>query len=109
MRVILLPFASGASTVKGIVLHIVELGHSFAETMPYQAGSSAQRIRYGLTGLAFAFLVVLLGSIITKASRDDSRNAVTQATSNEPNEPLAEIGVAPGASDTANNVSANGK
>ena len=28
--------------------------------MPYQAGSSAQRIRIGLTGLAFAFLAVCL-------------------------------------------------
>jgi diaminopimelate epimerase len=26
-------------------LHIVELGHSFVDRMPYQAGSSAQRIR----------------------------------------------------------------
>ena len=39
--------------------------------MPYQAGSSAQRIRIGLTGLAFAFLLVLLGSIISRSSRDD--------------------------------------
>ena len=76
-------------------------------TMPHQAGSSAQRIRYGLTGLAFAFLVVLLGSIISKAGRDDTANPVTQATSNEPNEPLAELGVAPGASDTTNNSVAN--
>jgi hypothetical protein len=92
------------------MLHIVELGHSFVETMPYQAGSSAQRIRIGLTGLAFAFLLVLLGSIISRSSRDDTANAVTQATSNEPNEPLAELGVAPGASDdTANNSSANKK
>ena len=75
--------------------------------MPHRAGSSAQRIRYGLTGLAFAFLVVLLGSIISKAGRDDTANAVTQATSNEPNEPLAELGVAPGASDTANNSVTN--
>ena len=75
-------------------------------TMPHQAGSSAQRIRYGLTGLAFAFLVVLLGSIISKASRDETQNAVTQATSNEPSEPLAGLGVAPGASDTSNNSAA---
>ena len=75
--------------------------------MPYQAGSSAQRIRYGLTGLAFAFLVVLLGSIISKAGRDDTQNAVTQAVANEPTEPMAELGVAPGASDSGNNSSAN--
>jgi hypothetical protein len=70
--------------------------------MPYTAGSSAQRIRYGLTGLALAFLVVLLGSIISKAGRDDSANAVTQASTNEPSEPLAELGVAPGAPETNN-------
>ena len=75
--------------------------------MPNQPGSSAQRIRWGLTGLAFAFLIVLLGSVITRASRDDTANAVTQATSNEPSEPLAELGVAPGASDTTNNSSTN--
>jgi hypothetical protein len=73
--------------------------------MPDQAGSSAQRIRYGLTGLALAFLIVLLGSIISKAGRDDTANSVTQASSNEPSEPLAELGVAPGASDTSNNSS----
>ena len=88
-------------------MHIVDVGHSFVERMPYQAGSSAQRVRIGLTGLAFAFLLVLLGSIISRSSRDDSANSVTQATSNEPSEPLAELGVAPGASDTTNNSSAN--
>jgi len=74
--------------------------------MPHQAGSSAQRIRYGLTGLAFAFLVVLLGSIISKASRDETVNSATQAVSNEPSEPMAELGVAPGSSDQTNNSAA---
>jgi hypothetical protein len=75
--------------------------------MPYQVGSSAQRIRIGLTGLAFAFLLVLLGSIVSRSSRDDT-NAAQQAVTNEPSEPLAELGVAPGASDTTNNsTSAN--
>ncbi len=74
--------------------------------MPHQAGSSAQRIRYGLTGLALAFLVVLLGSIISKASRDEAFNNAAQVATNEPSEPLAELGVAPGASTaTDNNVS----
>jgi hypothetical protein len=73
--------------------------------MPYQAGSSAQRIRIGLTGLAFAFLLVLLGSIITRSSHDEVTNAALQASANEPSEPLAELGVAPGASDTAKNNS----
>jgi hypothetical protein len=70
--------------------------------MPNQAGSSAQRIRYGLTGLAVAFLVVLLASVISKASRDVVSNAAQQTLANEPSEPLAELGVAPGASDTSN-------
>jgi len=70
--------------------------------MPYQAGSSAQRIRIGLTGLAFAFLLVLLGSIISRSSRDEVTNAAQQPATNEPSEPLAELGVAPGASDTGN-------
>jgi hypothetical protein len=71
--------------------------------MPHQAGSSAQRIRIGLTGLAFAFLLVLLGSIISRSSRDDSANSVQQATTNQPSEPLAELGVAPGGSEDTNN------
>ena len=70
--------------------------------MPYQAGSSAQRIRIGLTGLAFAFLLVLLGSIISRSSRDEASNAAAQAVANEPSEPLAELGVAPGSSESTN-------
>jgi hypothetical protein len=74
--------------------------------MPYQSGSSAQRIRYGLTGLAFAFLVVLLGSAILRSSRDDSINVVQNAATNQ-TEPLAELGVAPGSSESTNNSSNN--
>jgi hypothetical protein len=66
--------------------------------MAVDAGTSAQRIRYGLTGLAIAFLVVLLGSVISRASRDNSP-PVTNAQVNaaEPSEPMAQLGVAPGA------------
>ena len=84
-------------------MQCVEAGHSFVDGMPYQAGSSAQRIRIGLTGLAFAFLLVLLGSVISRSSQDDAANAAQQAASNEPSEPLAELGVAPGAAETTNN------
>jgi hypothetical protein len=73
--------------------------------MPYQTGSSAQRIRIGLTGLAFAFLLVLLGSIVSRSSRDDVTNAAQQAATNEPSEPLAQLGVAPGAAESNNNSS----
>ena len=72
--------------------------------MADDAGSTAQRIRIGLTGLAFAFLLVLLGSVVSR-SRDDNAPpsaANAQANAEEPNEPLAELGVAPGGSDTDN-------
>ena len=73
--------------------------------MPDQAGTSAQRIRIGLTGLAFAFLLVLLGSVISRSSRGDAANEVQAAATNEPSEPLAELGVAPGASESKANDS----
>ena len=76
--------------------------------MPYQAGSSAQRIRIGLTGLAFAFLIVLLGSVIIRSSHDGAVNAAN-AVMNEPSEPLAELGFAPGSSESANNITAHTK
>ena len=67
------------------------------------AGSSAQRIRIGLTGLAFAFLLVLLGSVISRSGSDErAANAENAAVNAEPNEPLAELGVAPGAGQTNN-------
>ena len=75
--------------------------------MADQAGSSAQRIRYGLTGLAIAFLVILLASAISRASRDDVTNAAQQAVANEPSEPLAELGVAPGAAEKQANSAVN--
>lgn len=57
------------------------------------------RIRIGLTGLAFVFLFVLLFAAINR-SGDDQGNAVPiqneLAAPEEPNEPLAEIGAAPG-------------
>lgn len=78
--------------------------------MPYQAGSSAQRIRIGLTGLAAAFIIVLFASAISRSSRDEPMNAAqAQAIANEPSEPLAELGVAPGASDSGNNSSSKAK
>ena len=76
-----------------------------------QAGTSAQRIRIGLTGLAFAFLLVLLGSAISRSGNDGrSVNALEQAQANQaPNEPLAELGVAPGGADSQTNNSSDGK
>lgn len=74
--------------------------------MPYRDGSSAQRIRIGLTGLAAAFVIVLFASAISRSSHSEATNGVQQATVNDaPSEPLAELGVAPGAADTVNNSS----
>ena len=70
-----------------------------------QAGTSAQRIRIGLTGLAFAFLLVLLGSAISRSSRDGAVNDAQSTQTAEPSEPLAQLGVAPGASELNNNSS----
>ena len=76
--------------------------------MADDAGTTAQRIRIGLTGLAFAFLLVLLGSVISRSGSDDNRVDASDAVKSEPNEPLAELGVAPGApSEDANNISEN--
>ena len=74
-----------------------------------QAGTSAQRIRIGLTGLAFAFLLVLLGSAVSRSGDDGrSANALEQAAANsEPNEPLAKLGVAPGGADSQTNNSSD--
>ena len=72
--------------------------------MADDAGSTAKRIRIGLTGLAFAFLFVLLGSVISRSRDDNAPRPAANAAVNaeEPNEPLAELGVAPGGSDTDN-------
>ncbi len=53
-------------------------------------------MRIGLTGLAFAFLLVLLGSIVSRSGQDDRSSAIENSTTNSPKEPLAELGVAPG-------------
>jgi hypothetical protein len=72
-----------------------------------------QRVRIGLTGLAFVFILVLLGAVFTSPSNeqaitanliDHSRlpgNASQAAPGNDalPKEPLAELGVAPGNAD----------
>jgi hypothetical protein len=74
--------------------------------MADNTGTSAQRIRIGLTGLAFAFLLVLLGSVISR-SREEDPLAQNQEQVNEaePNEPLAQLGVAPGGDAAVNNSS----
>lgn len=75
--------------------------------MANRPGTTSQRIRIGLTGLAFAFLLVLLGSVISRSGqRSAPMTAAEQNAANEPNEPLAELGVAPGTT-TSQNMSNN--
>ena len=64
-----------------------------------QGEERMQRIRIGLTGLAFVFLLVLLGTAISRSSEQDSLPPAQNelAADKEPSEPLAEIGAAPGA------------
>ena len=65
-----------------------------------------QRVRIGLTGLAFVFLLVILGAAISRWGEEDpDPNAVAEVNAEaeaEPNEPLAELGVAPGESSASN-------
>ncbi|WP_205479114.1 hypothetical protein [Sphingomonas arenae] len=56
-----------------------------------------QRIRIGLTGLAFVFLFVMLFAAISRNGDPAPSNEAVNAA--EPNEPLAELGVAPGQSE----------
>ena len=69
-----------------------------------------QRIRIGLTGLAFVFLLVLLGTMVSRSSREGP--VIPNAASNVPNQaapsdPLSDLGVAPGPSAEAVNNSSN--
>ena len=70
--------------------------------MPHRAGTTAERIRYGLTGLAVAFLIILLGSIVSRSGQDANSAAVENPATNTPKEPLAELGVAPGSDESEN-------
>jgi hypothetical protein len=74
-----------------------------------------QRVRVGLTGLAFVFLAVLLAAIFTRRPAGEppiTANTIEQqkaghapaaaspAPAEQPSEPLAELGVAPGTADS---------
>ena len=68
-----------------------------------------QRVRIGLTGLAFVFLLVLLGTAVSRSGDDPAAGpAQANAAANdlEPEEPLAQIGVAPGQSTMHNGATA---
>lgn len=69
-----------------------------------------QRVRIGLTGLAFVFVVVLLAAVLINPSeekaitaktleqqrRPENAAAAAIAVETEPKEPLAELGMTPG-------------
>ncbi len=63
-----------------------------------------QRVRIGLTGLAFVFLLVILGAAVSRWGEEgaDNNTVTVVNTETEPNEPLAELGVAPGESSASN-------
>jgi hypothetical protein len=74
-----------------------------------------QRVRIGLTGLAFVFILVLLAAIFVRPSQEPpiTANSLQQraaggapapdsANTAQPKEPLAELGVAPGNADDNN-------
>ena len=78
-----------------------------------------QRVRIGLTGLAFVFVLVLLAAVFTRPSAEEpiTANLIEQqrvrngqapapdpANQAEPKEPLAELGVAPGNADDDNSA-----
>jgi len=58
-----------------------------------------QRVRVGLTGLAFVFLLVMLATAFLRmadGSESDSNSAPVAGNVTSPSEPLAQLGVAPG-------------
>lgn len=69
-----------------------------------------QRVRIGLTGLAFVFVAVLLAAALTSAPSGETEitpNSIerqsglqTAPSAAAPTEPLAELGVAPGRTET---------
>ncbi|HEX8526465.1 hypothetical protein [Allosphingosinicella sp.] len=73
-----------------------------------------QRVRIGLTGLGFVFVLVLLATVLVRPSEEvpitenmieQQRNGGQSATGNgrsEAKEPLAVLGVAPGNAETNN-------
>ena len=78
-----------------------------------------QRVRIGLTGLAFVFVLVLLAAVFTSPSEEEpitansieqQRNGLASAGNatavEEPKEPLAELGVAPGNADSNSSTGA---
>ncbi len=56
-----------------------------------------QRVRIGLTGLAFVFLAVLLAAVFTRTPTGEPQLTPNLIEQEQKAEPLAQLGVAPGA------------
>ena len=77
-----------------------------------------QRVRIGLTGLAFVFILVMLAAIFVRPSQEPpiTANTIEQQRAQgpaaapvpeneaQPKDPLAELGVAPGNADDDNSA-----
>lgn len=61
------------------------------------------RVRVGLIGLAWVFLLVMLATTFVHVAGGDQPDANSAATTNDnaPSDPLADLGVAPGNPDQA--------
>ena len=78
-----------------------------------------QRVRIGLTGLGFVFVLVLLATILIRPSEEapltanllEQKAGARPAGGNAaaPQEPLAELGVAPGNAEANNSAAATGQ
>jgi hypothetical protein len=91
--------------------------HKAANTTGWESKRVVQRVRIGLTGLAFVFILVLLGAVFSRSPTNESpitgntiegqmkpgsHVAPSGSAGNEalPKEPLAQLGVAPGNGDS---------
>lgn len=80
-----------------------------------------QRVRIGLTGLAFVFVLVLLAAVFTSPSEEEpitagsieqqirTGSSIANVADAEPKEPLAELGVAPGNADSNTDIGNSGQ
>ena len=79
----------------------IDLAAPLAEIVDHGENDLMQRVRIGITGLAVVFLIVLLAAAVVgfrKGKVGENANAADAANSsdNQPSDPLAELGVAPG-------------
>jgi hypothetical protein len=54
------------------------------------------RVRVGLIGLAWVFLLVAVATVVLRAAEDPQSGSAAANSVAAPNDPLADLGVAPG-------------